>query len=240
VTNEIQEFPVDFSGEARLFPLPNLVLYPGCVQPLHIFESRYCEMLEDAMQDDRLLAIATLLPGFETDYYSRPPIADHTCVGQVIMHEKTPQDTYNLILIGARRAHIKHEITPVRSFRRAAVEIIDDCDVTDVNPTARRLGDELVEQFVAAAKSAEQLAINFQAGKISLSSLTDVVAFHFPLELQLKLKLLEECDPIQRARMLLVALDSNSGAVSDERVAPPAAEKPPFQSRTFPPPFGNN
>ena len=200
--HEIQEFPVDFSGEARLFPLPNLVLYPGCIQPLHIFESRYCEMLEDAVQDDNLVAIATLMPGYEPDYYSRPPIADHTCVGQLILHEKTPENTYNLLLVGARRAQIKHEITPVRSFRRAAVEIIEDRDVAENDSNAQRLGEDLAKQFVASAKSAEQLAINFQAGKISLSSLTDVVAYHFPFELQLKLRLLEQPDPIERARML--------------------------------------
>ena len=35
-----------FSGVARLFPLPNLVMYPHVMQPLHIFEGRYREMLE--------------------------------------------------------------------------------------------------------------------------------------------------------------------------------------------------
>lgn len=33
-----------FSGVARLFPLPNLVLYPHVMQPLHIFEERYQAM----------------------------------------------------------------------------------------------------------------------------------------------------------------------------------------------------
>ncbi len=38
-----------FSGVARLFPLPNLVMYPHVMQPLHIYEERYREMLEDAI-----------------------------------------------------------------------------------------------------------------------------------------------------------------------------------------------
>jgi ATP-dependent Lon protease len=234
-------FPNDFSGEVRLFPLPNLVLFPGCVQPLHIFESRYCEMLEDAMQDDRLIALATLQPGYEADYYGRPPIAAHVCVGRVVMHEPAPEETYNLILIGARRAIIEHEITPVRSFRRATVEILNDCTVTEANETARRLGAELAERFVAFAKSAEKLAINFGAGKITLSSLTDVVAFHFPLEQELKLQLLAEIDPIQRAHVLLGALDlltpNSVAAPADSRPAQPssAGRRP-----AFPPPFGDN
>jgi len=30
----------EFSGTARLFPLPNLVLFPHVLQPLHVFEPR--------------------------------------------------------------------------------------------------------------------------------------------------------------------------------------------------------
>ncbi len=235
---ELSGFPEDFSGEVRLFPLPNLVLYPGCVQPLHIFESRYCEMLEDAVQDDQLIALATLQPGYETDYYSRPPIADHVCVGRVVMHEKTPKDTYNLILIGARRALIKHEITPVRSFRRAAVEIMSDRPAAGAK--AERLGAELAELFVAAARSAEKLAMNFRAGKISLSSLTDVVAFHLPLDLSLKLQLLEEPDPIERAELLLCAIDPPNGGETREIRPKPNSDTPATQRPPFPPPFGNN
>ena len=71
-----------FSGVARLFPLPNLVLYPHVMQPLHIFEDRYREMLEDALAGDRLIAMALLEPGWETDYESRPPIAPLRLPGQ--------------------------------------------------------------------------------------------------------------------------------------------------------------
>lgn len=237
---ELDGFPNDFSGEVRLFPLPNLVLFPGCVQPLHIFESRYCEMLEDAMQDDQLIAIATLQPGYEADYYSRPPIAGHVCVGRVVMHEKTPKDTYNLILIGTRRAIIKDEITPVRSFRRAAVEIISDRIVIEAAETARRLGAKLAERFVAAAKSAEKLAVNFREGKITLSSLTDVVAFHFPLELGLKLHLLGETNPIERAHLLLGALDLPSADTVPAPADLPFDEQSESERPAFPPPFGNN
>ena len=238
---KVNQLPLDFSGEVRLFPLPNLVFYPGCIQPLHIFESRYCEMLEDAMRDDRLLAIATLLPGFEKDYYSRPPIAPYTCLGHVITHEKTDEGTYNLILVGNSRARIKHEITPVRSFRRAAVEIIQNHAVTD-SDLARQLGETLARRFVAAAKSADELVSHFREGKLSLSSLTDVVAFHLPVALDLKLKLLKEPDPVQRAKWLLAAFNGSSDSddtETDRRAG--ASDEPDSSPRLkFPPEFGIN
>jgi Lon protease-like protein len=42
----------DFSGKVRLFPLPNLVLFPHVLQPLHVFEPRYRQLMEDALDDD--------------------------------------------------------------------------------------------------------------------------------------------------------------------------------------------
>ncbi|PYS09733.1 MAG: ATP-dependent protease, partial [Acidobacteria bacterium] len=35
--------------EIALFPLPNLVLFPGIVVPLHIFEDRYKLMVNDCI-----------------------------------------------------------------------------------------------------------------------------------------------------------------------------------------------
>src|SRR3990172_3672334 len=83
-----------FSGVARLFPLPNLVMYPHVMQPLHIFEERYREMLEDAVAGDRLIAMALLKPGWETDYESRPPIARFACLGKAVTHPRTPDGRY--------------------------------------------------------------------------------------------------------------------------------------------------
>ena len=69
-------------GVARLFPLPNLVLFPHVLQPLHIFEPRYCDLLEAALADDRLIAMAVLAPGWEKDYEGRPPVHPIACLGR--------------------------------------------------------------------------------------------------------------------------------------------------------------
>ena len=104
----VQQFdlPASFNGEVRLFPLPDVVMFPHNVLPLHIFESRYREMLEDAVQNDHLITMATLEPGYTSDYYSRPPLSPFVCVGRVAAHERTKKGTYNLVVIGLQRARI--------------------------------------------------------------------------------------------------------------------------------------
>ena len=65
-----------FAGTARLFPLPNLVLFPHVMQPLHVFEPRYRQMTADALTGDRLIGLVLLKPGWEADYEGKPAVPD--------------------------------------------------------------------------------------------------------------------------------------------------------------------
>jgi Lon protease-like protein len=188
------DIPPDFREEVRLFPLSNLVMFPGNLLPLHIFESRYVEMLEDALSGDQLVAMATLAPGHEHDYYSRPPVWPTVCIGRVKAYQRTAQGTYNLVLAGLERAQIEYEIEPVRSFRRAKVKLVGR-RFWKVDAASR----ELAEKLAAAIMKIEEL----QGRDVPLAALTDVVAFHLPLATDLKLKLLAEPDARVRAKLLL-------------------------------------
>lgn len=208
--------PSDFCGEVRLFPLSDLVLFPGNVLPLHIFESRYQEMLEDALRGDQLVAMATLVPGFEHDYYSRPPVCPAICIGRVIAHERTPQGTYNLMLAGLERATIEHEIEPVRSFRRGRVTVIGSRTETANNVMAER-AEQLAAHVVKRFPPMRKLFAELSGYEIPLAALTDVVAFHLPLKTELKLQLLAETDPTLRADLLLANYPWTSSLDSDNR-----------------------
>ena len=81
--------PNEFSGRVRLFPLPNLVMFPNVMQPLRVFEPRYIEMVEDALAGDRLIAMGLLEPGWEHEYDGRPPgRAPLACLGKIATHPR--------------------------------------------------------------------------------------------------------------------------------------------------------
>ena len=227
---EMSELPVGFDGEVRLFPLPDLVFFPSNAQPLHIFESRYREMLEDAIQGDRLICMATLEPGFQDEYYSRPPVAPQVCIGSVNTHKRRDDGTYDLILVGYWRALIVDEISPVKSYRRAKVEVLSE-EFLDIRTLAESPHRDLVTQLAAHAPLAEELIAAYTAGNLSLNGLTDIIAFHIPFELRLKLSLLAETDPIRRAESLLAELPK----LDIER---PGARR--SAGDEFPPPFSSN
>lgn len=186
-------------------PLSDIVIFPGNLLPLHNFESRYKEMLEDAMQGDQLIAMATLLPGFEHEYYSRPPIAAAVCIGRVMDYEETPSGTYNLTLLGLKRAEVEYEIEPVRSFRRAQVKLLEKPE-SEAGEAEHQLALQLADRLRDALPSAEELVEQVAEGEISLEYLTDIVATHLPLPTDSQLEFLAEVDSVVRARRLLSSL----------------------------------
>src|SRR5438874_2962379 len=114
------------AGAVRLFPLPNLVMFPHVMQPLHVFEPRYCDLLDDALAGDRLIAMVLLEPGWERDYDARPAIAPVACLGKVVAHERLPTGRHNILLRGLGRAAIQRELPPRRPFREPVVDRLED------------------------------------------------------------------------------------------------------------------
>src|SRR5258708_38676801 len=57
-----------------IFPLPNVVLFPNVFLPLHIFETRYRQMVDSALSGDRIVGMVLPRPGWEGDYEARPPV----------------------------------------------------------------------------------------------------------------------------------------------------------------------
>ena len=86
-----------------IFPLESPTLFPNGTFPLHIFEPRYRAMIADALKGDRIIGMALLKPGHETEYEGRPPIFAMGCAGLITHVERQNDGRFNLILRGEGR-----------------------------------------------------------------------------------------------------------------------------------------
>src|SRR4029453_8405724 len=142
-----------------LFPLPNVVLFPRAVLPLHIFEERYKAMTAAALRGDRQIAMALLCPGWERDYSAKPPLESVVCIGTVLTHEKLPDGKYNFLLQGHTRARIVREIGGGhKPYRVAELEPIVETEVaeSDLNAVRQRLSAMFDRRPLAALPTAAQ------------------------------------------------------------------------------------
>src|SRR5215472_12128973 len=66
--------PFPIPATIPVFPLPNVVLFPKTYLPLHIFEPRYRQMVDDTVMGGQCIGMALLKEGWESDYYGNPPV----------------------------------------------------------------------------------------------------------------------------------------------------------------------
>lgn len=107
-----------------IFPLPNAVLLPGGLMPLHVFEPRYREMVRDALDGDRVLAIARLCPGYQADYQGRPAVYPCAGVGRILASEETEDGRFLIVLRGLGRVAIERELAPRRLYREVEARLL--------------------------------------------------------------------------------------------------------------------
>lgn len=223
----------NFSGKARLFPLPNLVLFPHVLQPLHVFEGRYRELVEEALADDGLIAMALLAPGWEADYEGRPPLYSMACLGRIVTHHRLDDGRFNLLLAGLQRIHLVRELAPAKSFREAEAIVRPDEYSAPGEIGRAMLRRRLLETFRRLASKSNDAQSQLEpllAGEISLGVLTDVIAYTLELGIDAKQQLLEEVGVDRRAEMLLKTLTNRQRSSSGCGQAP----------NGFPPGFSAN
>lgn len=231
MADELSELQ-NFSGIARLFPLPNLVLFPSMMQALHIFEPRYRQMTSDALADDRLIALVLLQPGWEADYEGRPGIHPVACLGKIMTDQRLDDGRYNLQLRGLCRVRIDTEIDNAKSYRSARVEVLHDIAVTaphnELLFRRRLLG--LVPAWCTTQSQALAMFRKVLKSNLALGTIGDLISFALPLPLEFKQKLLDSADVEQRIRSLVAFLEENK----------PATPSNPALNHKFPPDFSSN
>jgi Lon protease-like protein len=109
-----------------VFPLPDVHLFPHALLPLHVFEPRYRALARDCLATTRLLAMATLEPGYESDYEGRPPVKAVCGLGEVVQSHPYPDGRYDLLVRGVARVRIVEELPPQRPYRVVNAARLDD------------------------------------------------------------------------------------------------------------------
>jgi uncharacterized protein len=205
-----------------LFPLPNVVLFPRAVLPLHIFEQRYREMVADALEGDRLIAMALLRPGWEKHYYARPEIEPIVCVGTILTHELLPDGKYNLLLQGTQRARIVCEHGQ-RAYRVADLVTLEETPIAESDLASHR--QQLVEIFSDAkfaVTSAGRQFLQILMSPLPTSDVADLLAFNLLEDVGLKQSLLADPDIRRRVARVIEAMH----AVRSALAPPPKFDAP--------------
>lgn len=108
----------DLPDTLAVFPLPGALLLPRARLPLHIFEPRYLQMIEDAMKTStRLIGMIQPHPTAQ-DANGLHKIG---CAGRVTQFSETEDGRYMITLTGVSRFRVRQEIEGFTPYRRCEI-----------------------------------------------------------------------------------------------------------------------
>jgi Lon protease-like protein len=202
-----------------LFPLPDTVLFPHTLLPLHVFEPRYKAMIADVLASEQMIGVVQLRPGWDDDYFGSPPIYKVFGIGRIIESERWPDGRYDVLVSGLYRAQLVQEVEH-DVYRQAEVEIINDYIPAD---KAREVSDvhtillEILKKFSSALPPDLKIYAGDDLESLSPGMLTDVMASLLVNDPYDRQSLLSEPNVARRQQLLRIQIQAmlNPGIPED-------------------------
>ena len=202
-----ESIQVNFAKPVPIFPLESAALLPQQILPLHIFEPRYRQMVEHALDGSGQIAMAVFDgPHWKKDYHGRPPIRPAVCIGQIMQHEKQADGCYNILVQGVCRGRIIEELpgSEHRLYRAARLEPIgiDAQEDTKLFGVRERLSELLTEGPLSRLSHSDWVVKRIKDEAIPTAVILELVAFALPTAREVRYKLLAEGDAGERAELI--------------------------------------
>lgn len=138
-------------SELPIFPLP-LVLFPGVPLPLHIFEPRYRQMLDDIRATNNLFGLSYFDDATETEI---PPAGHIGCAAEVTETQTMPDGRSNILTVGLIRYRIEKYVEREREYLTAQVSFFED--EPEDNEALRASAQEVAATFTRIARSVRKI-----------------------------------------------------------------------------------
>src|SRR5207253_2332782 len=153
--------------EIPLFPLPNLVLFPNIIVPLHIFEERYKLMINGCVDRDEVFGLVLLRSGSDSE--SEDTIHRVGVSARIVEVERLDEGRLNILCEGEARFRI-YRFTQQSPFWKGSVELFEDQELR----AAESLYEQVAELYRGVAALSAKLSGSDAADLVLPESATDL------------------------------------------------------------------
>lgn len=190
-----------------IFPLPGVLLLPGGILPLHIFEQRYLDMFKDALSGDRIIGM--IQPELEQSHLKNPPVFSTGCAGEITHYEESSEGRMLITLRGLCRFEITHEASNKLTYRSSEVSYLPSGNIFIEEPGNSKRKRLLNAAFLYFTQIEENARLDpiLEAG---VSELVTVLSMHCPFSSLEKQSLLEATNINHRADRLIELLEKSA------------------------------
>lgn len=190
-----------------IFPLHRVQLFPRALLPLYVFEQRYRDMIAACLSRGSILAVASLQPGFSSEYHGRPPVRPIAGVGRIVAHRQNADGTYNILLVGLGRVRIREELPPQYTYREVRAQLLRDRFPVSYDPAkGRQTLGALAQRLAALLPRGGSAMLGLSEIARTTGELTDVLTAALISEPKLRLRLLNTADVAARTDLVADAM----------------------------------
>lgn len=183
-----------------LFPLADVVLFPGMVLPLHIFEERYIRMLRGVLESDRRFGVCLIRQGEEVGEPAEP--FEIGAIAHISESKEVSPGVYVLVSVGQQRFRIRRQWYDGKLIL-AEVETFEDTPATtDLEPLCARLRT-LADRHLSLIGQATGRNLDPARFPDSPQDLSFVIASGLAADASLRQSLLELTDTQERLEILI-------------------------------------
>ncbi len=207
--------PADLPDTIPVFPLPGALLLPRARLPLHIFEPRYLQMIDDTLKTAHRL-IGMVQP-YEVPGTQEKRLHTIGCAGRLTQFSETEDGRYMITLAGMSRFRVQQEVTGFTPYRRCDVTwdgFSADLGATEEDKTFERDAflDVLGRYFETMDLSTDWDSLKEADNELLINSLSMLC----PFDPEEKQALLEAPSLTTRRETLVTLLEFAMRATSDE------------------------
>src|SRR5262245_22051726 len=141
-----------------VFPLPNVVLFPEVMLPLHIFEPRYRQMVRETQEKTPpLIGMGLLRGNWQEQYEGRPEVFPVCCVGEIVRIAALADGRFNLMLRGFRECLTKEELSNTgKLYREFVVEWRQPTNPQPLVSSLRQDLNQLLDTYLKKNESVQK------------------------------------------------------------------------------------
>ena len=207
----------DINKLLPLIPLRDIVVYPGMVAPLFVGREKSVKALEEAMNADKAILLATQLEAGSDD----PTFEDINKIGtmgKILQLLRLPDGTVKVLIEGGERIKLTSFNIEDGYIKSNFIKLKDEIKIEEIEEKALlRTAKEQFEAYSKINKKISSEVLNTINDIDSVSQMADTIATHLNIELEDKQKLLELIEAKLRLEKVLAYIENDLSVIKVEK-----------------------
>ena len=208
MTEEISTYPI--------LPLRDIVVFPHMIVPLFVGREKSINALEDVMQEDKQVFLATQ-KNASVDDPNYDDVFEIGTIGTILQLLKLTDGTVKVLVEGTHRAKIKKYLDNDKFFEAEAEKIEDSNDDSQEQRALSRAVVTQFEQYIKLNKKIPPEVLVSVNQIDDVSKLADTIASHIAVKIQEKQELLELSSVSARLEKIFSHMEGEIGVLQVEK-----------------------